>query len=193
MTISSSLNAGVASLKANANRLATISDNIANSSTFGYKRVETDFHSMVTSGQGGSYSAGGVRTTSQRLIDQRGSLVTTNNSTDLAVRGRGMLPVRPSSQIAGGSNEMQLTTTGSFRTNEEGYLVTESGLVLLGWRANRTNDSGSATGHSGGVGTYPAERQSAVRLSDHGNEPAYEPAGNGNRCRRTRRHAAPVG
>ncbi|MEM1004901.1 MAG: flagellar hook-basal body complex protein [Pseudomonadota bacterium] len=136
MTISSSLNAGVAALKANANRLATISDNIANSSTFGYKRVETDFHSMVTSGQGGSYSAGGVRTTSQRLIDQRGSLVTTNNSTDLAVRGRGMLPVRPSSQIAGGSNEMLLTTTGSFRTNEQGYLVTESGLVLLGWRAN---------------------------------------------------------
>ncbi len=136
MTISSSLNAGVASLKANANRLATISDNIANSSTFGYKRVETDFHSMVTAGQGGSYSAGGVRTTSQRLIDQRGSLVTTNNSTDLAVRGRGMLPVRPSSQIAGGSNEMLLATTGSFRTNEEGYLVTESGLVLLGWRAN---------------------------------------------------------
>ena len=70
MTISSSLNAGVAALKANANRLATISDNIANSSTFGYKRVETDFHSMVTTGQGGSYSAGGVRTTSQRLIDQ---------------------------------------------------------------------------------------------------------------------------
>jgi len=136
MTISSSLNAGVASLKANANRLATISDNIANSSTYGYKRVETDFHSMVTSGQGGSYSAGGVRTTSQRLIDQRGSLVTTNNSTDLAVRGRGMLPVRPSSQIGTDTNEMLLTTTGSFRTNAEGYLVTESGLVLLGWPAN---------------------------------------------------------
>ncbi|WP_170601018.1 flagellar hook protein FlgE [Ruegeria arenilitoris] len=136
MTISSSLNAGVASLKANANRLATISDNIANSSTYGYKRVETDFHSMVTSGQGGSYSAGGVRTTSQRVIDQRGSLVTTNNSTDLAVRGRGMLPVRPSSQIGTDSNEMLLTTTGSFRTNAEGYLVTESGLVLLGWPAN---------------------------------------------------------
>ncbi len=136
MTISSSLNAGVAALKANANRLATISDNIANSSTFGYKRVETDFHSMVTSGQGGSYSAGGVRTTSQPLIDQRGSLVTTNNSTDLAVRGRGMLPVRSSSQIGSSSNEMLLTTTGSFRTNDQGYLVTESGLVLLGWPAN---------------------------------------------------------
>ncbi|WP_205626550.1 flagellar hook protein FlgE [Ruegeria profundi] len=136
MTISSSLNAGVAALKANANRLSTISDNIANSGTYGYKRVNTDFHSMVTTGQGGSYSAGGVRTTSQRLVDQRGSLVTTNNSTDLAVRGRGLLPVRPSSQLASGSNEMLLTTTGSFRPNEEGYLVTQSGLVLLGWRAN---------------------------------------------------------
>ncbi|WP_240482123.1 flagellar hook protein FlgE [Ruegeria marisrubri] len=135
MTISSSLNSGVAALKANANRLASISDNIANASTFGYKRVETDFHSMVTATSGGAYSAGGVRTTSQRMIDQRGSLVTTNNSTDLAVRGRGMLPVMPSSQIATGTTEMLLATTGSFRTNEQGYLVTESGLVLLGWPA----------------------------------------------------------
>ena len=29
-----------------------------------------------------------------------------------------------------------LTTSGSFRTNEEGYLTTSSGLVLLGWEAN---------------------------------------------------------
>ncbi len=135
MTISSSLNAGVAALKANANRLATISDNIANSSTYGYKRVETDFHSMVTAGEGGAYSAGGVRTTTQRLIDQRGSLVTTDNSTDLAVRDRGMIPVMQSSQIGSGTTEMLLATTGSFRADPNGYLVTESGLVLLGWPA----------------------------------------------------------
>lgn len=136
MTISSSLNAGVAALTANASRLATISDNIANSSTFGYKRVETDFHAMVNASGRGTYSAGGVRTTNQRLIDQRGSLVSTSNSTDLAVRGRGMLPVMRSSQLALGTQEMMLTTTGSFRTDDEGYLVTESGLVLMGWRAN---------------------------------------------------------
>ncbi|MEP1933608.1 MAG: flagellar hook-basal body complex protein, partial [Roseibium sp.] len=93
MTISSSLNAGVAGLAANATRLAAISDNIANSATYGYRRVESDFHSMVTSASGGAYSAGGVRATTQRLIDQQGSLVTTSNATDLAVRGRGMLPV----------------------------------------------------------------------------------------------------
>jgi flagellar hook protein FlgE len=63
MTISSSLNAGVAGLAANAGRLAAISDNIANASTYGYKKVEADFHSMVLGSSGGKYSAGGVRVT----------------------------------------------------------------------------------------------------------------------------------
>lgn len=138
MTISSSLNAGVAGLQSNATRLASISDNIANSSTFGYKRVQTDFQSMVISSNGGSYSAGGVRATTARLIDQSGSLVSTSNATDLAVRGRGMLPVAQASEIGvgNGAPQMNLTTTGSFRTDAEGYLRSESGLVLLGWPAN---------------------------------------------------------
>ncbi|WP_424977079.1 flagellar hook protein FlgE [Leisingera sp. S232] len=137
MTISSSLNAGVSGLSANASRLASISDNIANSSTRGYKRVQTDFHSMVLSGSGGTYSAGGVRATNVRLIDERGPLVSTNNATDLAVRGRGMLPVASRTEVeAGGSPSMMLTTTGSFRTDSNGYLSTESGLVLMGWPAN---------------------------------------------------------
>ncbi|CUI01461.1 flagellar hook protein FlgE [Leisingera aquaemixtae] len=136
MTISSSLNAGVSGLSANASRLASISDNIANSSTRGYKRVQTDFHSMVLSGSGGTYSAGGVRTTNVRLIDERGPLVSTNNATDLAVRGRGMLPVASITEVeASGSPSMMLTSTGSFRTDSSGYLTTESGLVLMGWPA----------------------------------------------------------
>ena len=137
MTISSSLNAGVAGLQSNATRLASISDNIANSSTYGYKRVQTDFSSLVISSSGGSYSAGGVRATTQRLIDESGSLVSTSNATDLAVRGRGMLPVAQASEIevANGMPTMNLTTTGSFRTDADGYLVSDSGLVLLGWPA----------------------------------------------------------
>ena len=138
MTISSSLNAGVAGLASNATRLAAISDNIANSATYGYKRVETDFQSLVISSAGGSYSAGGVRSVTRRLIDESGSLVTTSNPTDLAVRGRGMLPVAAGSQIEvdNGDPQMLLTTTGSFRTDAEGKLMTETGLVLLGWPAN---------------------------------------------------------
>ena len=138
MTISSSLNAGVAGLQSNATRLASISDNIANSSTYGYKRVQTDFHSMVISSSGGQYSAGGVRATTSRLIDESGSLVSTSNATDLAVRGRGMLPVAQATDVGvgNGSSQMFLTTTGSFRTDADGFLRSDSGLILLGWPAN---------------------------------------------------------
>ncbi len=137
MTISSSLNAGVAGLAANATQLATISDNIANSSTYGYKRAETDFHSMVIDAGSGTYSAGGVRVTTNRIIDETGALVTTSNSTDIAVRGNGFLPVATESDVAtaNGEEAMLLTTTGSFRTDEDGILKTESGLVLMGWPA----------------------------------------------------------
>ncbi len=138
MTISSSLNAGVAALTANATRLASISDNIANASTYGYKTVDTEFSSLVISQNGGTYSAGGVRATTQRLVDDRGPLVSTSNATDLAVRGRGFIPVAQAAEVEvdNGENEMYLTTTGSFRTDSDGYLVTESGLILLGWPAD---------------------------------------------------------
>ena len=139
MTISSSLNAGVTGLNVNASRLATISDNIANSATFGYKRAVAEFHSLVLDQSRGTYSAGGVRVTTGRAVDQRGTLITTNNATDLAIGGRGMLPVTPESSIGAqsGNLPMRMTTTGSFRADADGYLRTESGQVLLGWPATQ--------------------------------------------------------
>ncbi len=141
MTISSSLNAGVAGLNANSARLATIADNISNSGTYGYKRAETEFQSMVISGNSGSgtYSAGGVRASSVRLIDERGALVSTSHPLDIAIAGRGMLPVTPAVSLnasTGGDKPMMMTTTGSFRTDSDGVLRTGSGLVLLGWPAD---------------------------------------------------------
>ena len=139
MTISSSLNAGVAGLTANATRLATISDNIANSATYGYKRADSSFHSMVLDSGAGTYSAGGVRVTTFREIDQPGALLSTSNATDLAVRGRGFIPVTNASALESKTTStipMSLTTTGSFKTDSEGYLVSDTGLVLLGWPAD---------------------------------------------------------
>jgi flagellar hook protein FlgE len=140
MSISSSLNAGVAGLAANATRLATISDNIANSGTYGYKRAEADFDSLVitNSTNSGTYSAGGVRATSSRAIDERGALVTTSNALDIAISGRGMLPVTTEVSLNSNSGDepLMMTTTGSFSTDEDGILKTSSGLVLLGWPAN---------------------------------------------------------
>ncbi len=138
MTLSSSLNAGVAGLTANATRLAAISDNIANSGTIGYRRVQSDFHSMVTSSSGGGYSAGGVMATTQRLITEQGPLIPTSNSTDLAVGGGGFFPVSSMTEVYGGATtpQMMLASTGSFRPNADGYLVSPAGHVLMGWPAN---------------------------------------------------------
>ena len=66
MSISSSLNAGVMGLNSNSSRLSAISDNIANSSTYGYKRSQVDFSSMVLQQQSSAYAAGGVRVTAFR-------------------------------------------------------------------------------------------------------------------------------
>jgi flagellar hook protein FlgE len=137
MTISSSLNSGVAGLNVNASRLATISDNIANSGTYGYKRAVADFHSMVIMQSDGSYSAGGVRASTSRFIDQRGTLVATNNPTDLAIGGSGMLPVTSEAALDNPDEDLpiMLMTTGSFRPDAEGVLRTPTGEVLMGWPA----------------------------------------------------------
>ncbi|NIY79335.1 MAG: flagellar hook protein FlgE [Rhodobacteraceae bacterium] len=139
MSISSSLNAGVAGLAANATRLATISDNIANSGTYGYKRASTDFESFVISNSAntGTYTAGGVRASTTRLIDEQGPLISTSNATDIAVADGGFLPVTTEVSLDGnmGDQPLMMTTTGSFHTDADGILKTSSGLVLLGWPA----------------------------------------------------------
>jgi flagellar hook protein FlgE len=156
MTISSALNAGVAGLNANATRLATISDNIANSGTFGYKRASSEFESMVISNArgAGTYSAGGVRATSSRLIQERGAIVGTANALDIAVSGRGMLPVMSVVELGNtsGSSQLMMTTTGAFRTDADGVLRTDSGLVLMGWPANA----------DGEIPVYPRDTKSGL-------------------------------
>jgi flagellar hook protein FlgE len=155
MTISSSLNAGVAGLNANANKLATIADNIANSSTFGYKRVQADFYSVVVHGNTTTtFSAGGVRSTSMRLIDERGPLIGTDNSTDLAVDGRGFMAVTTIDAVnrADGDLPISLTTTGSFRADADGVLRNSTGQVLMGWPANP----------DGSLGNFPRDSMSGL-------------------------------
>ncbi len=155
MTISSSLSAGVAGLNANATRLATISDNIANSNTYGYKRASAEFQSFVINGDAGagSYSAGGVQAITTRNIDEQGPLVATGHPLDIAVTGRGMLPVTTEADlISVGDTPMMMTSTGAFRTDAEGILKTEAGLVLLGWPADS----------DGGIPTFARDTPSAL-------------------------------
>ena len=155
MGISSSMNAGVSGLNANANKLATISDNIANSQTYGYKRADTDFASMTIAESARSYTAGGVRTSAIRNVEGKGAFVGTTNSTDIAISGRGLVPVTDVASVTAGepSLPLMLTATGSFEPDKNGVLRTPSGLVLLGWPADL----------NGNVAEPPRDTASALR------------------------------
>ncbi|MCL4675081.1 MAG: flagellar hook-basal body complex protein [Pararhodobacter sp.] len=146
-TLYSSFNAGISGLNANATRLSAIADNIANTGTLGYKRVIASFNSMVMSGSHyGPYIAGGVRSSTVRLIDERGALTGSSNPTDLAVSGRGFLPVTSAAAVLAGEPNLplMLMSTGSFRPDAEGMLRNPAGMILLGWPADS----------DGTIGTY---------------------------------------
>ena len=151
MTISSSLNAGVMGLTVNATRLATISDNIANSATYGYKRSLVDFTSLVLEQRTSAYSAGGVSVEAFKDIQATGSLISTGNSTDIAVAGRGLFPVTTSTGAveSAATRELLLTPTGSFNADADGNLRSLSGMFLLGWPADADGEVGNVSRNSG--------------------------------------------
>ncbi|MBT8472864.1 MAG: flagellar hook-basal body complex protein [Marinicaulis sp.] len=158
MGLSSSLNAGVMGLAVNATKLATISDNIANSETYGYKRADTDFTNMVLRQGAGAYTAGGVRVATFKDIASQGALVTTANSTDISIAGRGMLPVTTSAGLTAqsGDRPLLLTTTGSFSPDQNGYLRTLSGNFLMGWPAE-IDGTVNVPGRNSSTGLEPVQ------------------------------------
>lgn len=158
MTISSALNAGVSGLTANATRLAAISNNIANSSTNGYKRADVDFSSLVVNQRTGIYSAGGVRSEAIRNISDQGALIGTGRSTDLAVNGGGMLPVTTQTGVnaPASDREFLMVPTGAFLPDEEGLLRTNSGLFLLGWPLGEDGNT-ITNGRSTQTGLVPVD------------------------------------
>ena len=153
MGISSALNAGVMGLNVNSSKLATISDNIANSETKGYKRASIEFNSLVLTERPTAYDAGGVRGATVRNIDDQGALLSTRNATDIAISGRGFLPVTDIADVEregeglkakdernGSDLPQKLLRTGAFRPDENGIMQTNSGLVLMGVPTDENGD-----------------------------------------------------
>ena len=147
MGISSSLNAGVSGLNANANKLATISDNIANSQTYGYKRADVDFSSIAISdskspntvGGGRWFNAGGVRTAAIWDVDAKGRSLDLERHRHRHHRARLSAGDLDLGGLVGQDRRrpaVHADSTGSFKTDKDGYLTTNSGLTLLGWPAD---------------------------------------------------------
>jgi len=173
MSIFGALNTGVTGITAQAQQLSAISNNIANATTIGYKRVDNSFISMVTStGSQGAYSPGGARATVKNLIDAQGSTNTTTSSLDLAIQGRGFFVIRSSSD----NNSIYPTTytrAGDFRPDAEGFLRNSKGYYLQAWpltngtRPPGFNDPASTV--SVNVKNIAGQVQATTQLSMIGN------------------------
>lgn len=133
MSLYGAMFSGVSGLNAESQALGTISDNISNVNTIGYKDTSARFSTLVTQqATVNSYSPGGVQFNRQSNIAAQGLLQGTASATDLAVSGQGMFVVNgvpnPST-----SDPFLYTRAGSFTPDQNGDLRNTAGFYLQGW------------------------------------------------------------
>jgi flagellar hook protein FlgE len=117
----------VSGMDAQANRLSTVADNIANSSTTGYKRASTEFSSLVLESGGSAYESGSVETRVRVGVSDQGTFRFTTSVTDLAVKGNGFFLVNSE------SGQTFLTRAGAFVKDGNGDLINAGGYRLMGY------------------------------------------------------------
>ncbi len=131
MSLFGSLFTGVSALSAQSQAMGTISNNIANVNTVGYKRIETAFSSLVTSeARAGRYTPGSVTAIRENTTDQQGAIQQTNSTTDIALAGNGFFVVQ---RGASGQQETLYSRAGSFSEDSQGFLRNTAGFYLMGW------------------------------------------------------------
>ena len=146
-------------MRAQAHSLATIGNNIANVTTGGFKRTDTNFSTLLSNTIDKQSDIGGVRPKDLNQITQQGNIVISNRDLDLAINGQGFF-VLNSSATGGGQtyygrdgsfematvNDISVTGTPSVDANnntiantiisKDGYLVDKNGYFLQGWTAD---------------------------------------------------------
>ncbi len=129
MSIFGTMKTAVSGMNAQANRLGTVGDNIANSNTTAYKKVITAFSSFVLPSTDGVYNSGGVQTSVVNSISQQGALVSTSSTTDLAISGDGFFYVQDP------TGARYYTRNGSFSIQQtadnKSTLINSAGFTLL--------------------------------------------------------------
>ncbi len=134
----SSMHVAKTGLNAQQTRMQIIANNLANVSTNGFKRDRANFETLLyqvrrvagdqvtaEANLTSSFSVGtGARIVNTQKTMTQGSLVTTDNSLDLAIEGGGFFQVLlPDGRIG-------YTRNGAFSTNADGVLTTSSGYVV---------------------------------------------------------------
>ena len=122
--------------------LGIIGNNIANSSTAGFKSSQgefTDIYAASLLGTPGTAIGQGVALNSVTQDFSQGNIEFTNNSLDLAINGSGFFNLSDGGVAT-------YSRAGAFQLDRDGFIVNASGLQLQGYP---TDDEGNLTGELG--------------------------------------------
>jgi flagellar hook protein FlgE len=134
-------------------QLDTVSNNIANAATYGFKASRANFSSVMAGSQVNGVEIGSVT----QNISQNGSTQTTGRGLDAAIDGRGFF-VSVNSQ-----GTSQYSRVGIFSTDTKGYLIDSNGNKVQGYGPTK----GGALGPVGNIqvptGQIPAVATTNVK------------------------------
>jgi flagellar hook protein FlgE len=129
-SIINGLFAGRSGITSHGLAISVIGDNLSNANTVGFKAARAEFEDLVASGQatGRIIGSGSQVARVSRLFSQ-GTLESTGRQLDLAIAGNGFFILSKGSQRF-------YTRAGNFRLDNEGFIVSQNGLKVLGYSAN---------------------------------------------------------
>lgn len=151
----SSMYVGATGVIAHGDRMQVVANNLANVNTIGYRKADALFGDLMSKQLGyggGQFESGssyasqmgqGVGVSAIRTVFAEGGLENTTTTTDLAITGNGFFGVRDTT--AGGSTgASHYTRAGSFRFNNDAYLVDPHDFRLQGYSVDRETGAVSA-------------------------------------------------
>ena len=149
-----SFNIALSGINAITTELNTISNNIANAATYGFKASRANFAAMYA----GTQPTGTEVASLTQSIELGGNVINTGRSLDAAIQGRGFFVVRD------GSGEELYTRVGIFSVDNNGYVVDAFGRRVQGFAAI---EGGEGLGPMGDLivpaGQIPAQASEQLR------------------------------
>jgi len=182
MSLFGSMTTAISGLGAQARQLGHVSDNLANSQTVGFKRIDTNFQDLLTTSGPTLHAPGSVLARPDYTNTVQGTIEQSENPLAMAIGGQGFFSVAQGRGFVNGLpnfDERQFfTRAGDFRLDRDGYIVNGSNYFLEGWPV----DGGTGVPDRTILEPIRVAQQvfnpiptSAVEIA--ANLPAFEPAG----------------
>lgn len=142
MSLFGAMDTAISGLTGQAAAFSNISDNVANSQTVGYKRVDTAFTDYLTTSTAAVNDSGAVVAHPDYVNNVQGTVKQTDNPLGMAITGQGFFNVNEA--VATNVNgtvfapQQFYSRAGDFSMNKNGFLVNSAGEFLDGWNVNPT-------------------------------------------------------